>query len=51
MDGESQILKSSAGHGKRGGWITFPFIIGLFFLQRLKKFNLLEKALQLFHFT
>ncbi|WMV56369.1 hypothetical protein MTR67_049754 [Solanum verrucosum] len=27
MDGESQILKSSAGHGKRGGWITFPFTI------------------------
>ncbi|XP_060170196.1 protein NRT1/ PTR FAMILY 2.7-like [Lycium barbarum] len=27
MDGEAQILTSSAGHGKRGGWITFPFTI------------------------
>ncbi|KAM3398598.1 protein NRT1/ PTR FAMILY 2.7 [Capsicum galapagoense] len=27
MDGESQTLRSSDGHGKAGGWITFPFII------------------------
>ncbi|OIS98201.1 PREDICTED: protein NRT1/ PTR FAMILY 2.7-like [Nicotiana attenuata] len=27
IDGEAQLMSSAAGHGKRGGWITFPFTI------------------------
>lgn len=28
IDGEAQLTSSAAGHGKQGGWITFPFTIG-----------------------